>query len=138
MWRLEIIKSISIQSVLPATEDYIVGLSPDWKRNVWFASATGIVAYANMETETVRFLKLPSGETIANSISTIPEGTFVTTDHALYMITVEPTGIPVIMWRYAYERGPGRKPGQLSWGTGSTATIFGPSNGIAFLLIRNG
>lgn len=83
-----------------------------------------------METETVQAIKLPTGEFISNSISTIPEGTFVTTDHALYMISAGPTEVPVIKWRYAYERGIGRKPGQLSWGTGSTATIFGPTNGI--------
>ena len=40
-----------------------------------------------------------------------------------------------VMWRQAYDRGQGRKPGQLSWGTGSSPTFFGPTTGYEFLTI---
>lgn len=124
--------------MLPAAEDYIVGLSPDWYGNVWFASAAGVVAYANLETGVVQSTKLPEGESVANSISTALEGTFVTTDHALYMFdAVTRQGEnPTVKWRYAYERGRGRKPGQLSWGSGSTPTIFGPRNGMLLKFVH--
>lgn len=129
---------MSIQLVLPAVDDYIVGLSPDWYGNVWFTSATGVVGYTNLETKYIKSITLPSGESVANSISTTREGTFVATDHALYMISADgPTAALIIKWRYAYERGPGRKPGQLSWGTGSTPTIFGPNNGLCSAYFSN-
>lgn len=132
-WHLEIVQTISVLSVDPA-DDYIVGLSPDWHGNIWFASEKGIVGYvSDTNSTTIRSLNLPIGERVANSISTVPEGSFVATDHALYLINAKVESNPVIIWRHAYERGPGRKPGQLSWGTGSTPTIFGPRNGNDFL-----
>ncbi len=44
-------------------------------------------------------------------------------------------GNPQVLWRAAYDRGPARKPGQLSWGTGSTPVYFGPTSGADYLTI---
>jgi hypothetical protein len=40
-------------------------------------------------------------------------------------------------WRATYDRGPARKPGQLSWGTGSTPSFFGPTTGFEYLTITD-
>ncbi|MFD0331903.1 hypothetical protein ACFQZC_36455 [Streptacidiphilus monticola] len=36
-----------------------------------------------------------------------------------------------------YDRGPGRKPGQLSWGTGATPSFFGPGDGTEYVTITD-
>ncbi|MER7579668.1 hypothetical protein [Kitasatospora sp. NPDC097691] len=133
-------RQLSVDSSLPLTGaipdgDGSVGIAPDWQGRVWFATAGGLVGTADDRTGTVRSLALPAGETIANSISTAPGGTAVATSHALYLLTSDANGTPRIVWRRAYDRGPGRKPGQLAWGTGSTPVFFGPRTGTDYLAI---
>jgi hypothetical protein len=112
----------------------VVGIAPDWDGRVWFATADGVAGYVEPETGAVKAIALGSREQVANSISTAPEGTAIATDHALYFLTAGKNG-PKIVWRYAYERGPARKPGQLSHGTGSTPVFFGPEDGTRYLTI---
>jgi hypothetical protein len=104
----------------------IVGIIPDWRGNVWFATTDGVVGFVTPRgrTEAVR---LGTGELVANSISSVPDGVAIATTKALYMMNVH-HGVPHIIWRYAYQRGPSRKPGQLSWGTGATPVFFGPAD----------
>ncbi len=84
----------------------------------------------------MKTLQLPAGEQVANSISSAPSGRVaVATTHGIYELNADNTGQPQIMWRAAYDRGSARKPGQLSWGTGSTPTYFGPSDGADYLTI---
>ena len=56
------------------------------------------------------------------------------TTFALYELILDGSGNPQILWSQTYDRGPARKPGQLSWGTGSTPTYFGPT-GVDYLTI---
>jgi hypothetical protein len=112
----------------------VVGIAPDWDGRVWFATADGVAGYVEPETGAVKAIALGSGEQVANSISTAPEGTAIATDHALYFLIAGKKD-PKIVWRYAYERGPARKPGQLSHGTGSTPVFFGPEDGTRYLTI---
>ena len=112
----------------------VVGIAPDWEGRVWFVTADGIAGYVEPQTGAVKTIALGSGEQVANSISTAPEGTAIATDHALYLLTAKKKG-PKVLWRYAYERGPARKPGQLSHGTGSTPAFFGPEDGTRYLTI---
>jgi hypothetical protein len=112
----------------------VVGIAPDWDGRVWFVTADGVAGYVEPESGDVKTIALGSGEQVANSISTAPEGTAIATDHALYLLSAERKG-PKVLWRYAYERGPARKPGQLSHGTGSTPTFFGPEDGTRYLAI---
>ena len=65
------------------------------------------------------------------ALCTAPGGTAVATDHALYLLRAGPR----IVWRRDYERGSARKPGQLSRGTGSTPTFFGPRTGWEYLTV---
>ncbi|MFJ8043051.1 hypothetical protein ACIRBX_21410 [Kitasatospora sp. NPDC096147] len=134
-WQLAVDSRLPLAGAVPAG-DAVTGLSPDWRGRVWFATGGGVVGTADDEgTGAVRTLALPAGERIANSISTAPEGTAVATTHATYLLTAGPDGTPEVSWRQAYDRGPGRKPGQLSWGTGSTPTFFGPRTGTDYLTV---
>jgi hypothetical protein len=136
--------SLSIDSSTPAAAAIgahcaslcggVVGIAPDWHGRVWFVTADGVAGYVEPGTGAVKTIVLGSGEQVANSISTAPEGTAIATDHALSLLTASKTG-PKVLWRYAYERGPARKPGQLSHGTGSTPTFFGPEDGTRYLTI---
>jgi hypothetical protein len=116
----------------------VVGLAPDWHGRVWFAAAHGVAGLAVPRSGTVRALRLGGGrELVANSISTVPGATAVATDHALYELSSGPRGVPRVRWRRTYDRGPVRKPGQLSQGTGATPTYFGPRSGSEYLAITD-
>ena len=41
-------------------------------------------------------------------------------------MTAAADGTPRVIWRRAYDRGKARRPGQLTWGSGTTPTYFGP------------
>ncbi|TWV34545.1 hypothetical protein FRZ03_28400, partial [Streptomyces misionensis] len=133
-WKLTVDQSTPLAGALPAG-DAVVGLSPGWDGRVWFASAGGVIGTVDTATGAVRTLS--TGEGIGNSISTVPDHTAVATDHALYLLSQTADGTPVIDWRAAYDRGPGRKPGQLSWGTGATPSFFGPGDGTEYVTITD-
>ncbi|MFJ8888362.1 hypothetical protein ACIRJR_33860 [Streptomyces sp. NPDC102402] len=132
-WSLRVDRSLSLASVIPEG-DAVTGLSPDWDGRVWFATGGGVVGTADDATGTVKALTLPAGERVANSISTAPDGTAVTTTHATYLLTSD-AGTPRVLWRKAYDRGSARKPGLLSWGSGSTPTFFGPATGTEYVAV---
>ena len=131
-WRLFIDQSVDLTSSIP-DGDNVTGLAPDWQGNVWFATGAGRVGRVD-GGGVARTLQLPAGEEVQNSISTSTFGTAVATTHALYQFSASQDGTPKIDWRAPYDRGSARKPGQLSWGTGSTPTYFGP-NGDDYLTI---
>ena len=133
-WELFVDSRLPLAGAVP-DGDAVTGVSPDWQGRVWFATGGGVVGTADDRTGAVRTLALPAGEKVANSISTAPAGTAVATSHATYLLTAGADGTPGIAWRQAYDRGPGRKPGQLSWGTGSTPTFFGPQSGTDYVTI---
>nr|WP_233531696.1 hypothetical protein [Antrihabitans sp. YC2-6] len=133
-WRLGIDESIDLTGVI-SSDDGATGLVPDWEGNVWFATGKGRVGVVG-PTGVTAATQLPEGELVANSISSAPGGRVaVATTHALYELATDDTGMPRILWRAAYDRGSARKPGQLSWGTGSTPTYFGPATGADYLTI---
>ncbi len=132
-WNLTVDRSLSLASVIPEG-DAVTGLAPDWDGRVWFATGAGRVGTADDTTGTVNALTLPAGERVANSISTAPQGTAVTTTHATYLLTSD-GGTPKVLWRKAYDRGSARKPGLLSWGSGSTPTFFGPGSGTEYIAV---
>lgn len=117
--------------------DAVVGISPDWRGRVWFATGLGMVGLYDPARETLKTRKLGQDERVDNSISTAPGVTSVATNHALYELSARPGGRVRILWRRAYDRGPARKPGQLSYGTGATPTYFGPRRGSELLTITD-
>ncbi|MGW4241324.1 hypothetical protein [Nocardia sp. NPDC004722] len=116
--------------------DEVSSVSPDYQGRVWFATDNAAAGFVNTDG-TAHSIVLAPGEIVANSIATAPQGMAVATDHALYLLTVDASGNPQIAWRQSYDRGPARKPGQLSWGTGATPTFFGPGNGTEYLAITD-
>lgn len=114
-----------------------VGIAPDWRGRVWLATGGGVVGVHDPATGATKTLRLGEGERVDNSISTAPEGTAVATSHALYLLDAGADGAPRVVWRAPYERGPARKPGQLSHGTGATPTFFGPRTGTELLAITD-
>ncbi|QIS16996.1 hypothetical protein [Nocardia terpenica] len=133
-WSLRIADSVDLSGVVPAN-DSVVGLVPDSTGAVWFATAHAVVGRVDRAGR-VTGLALPAGEEVANSISATPNGRVaVATTFALYELTADGSGTPRVDWRAAYDRGPGRKPGQLSWGTGATPVYFGPETGADYVAI---
>ncbi|WP_328303084.1 hypothetical protein OG389_34775 [Streptomyces sp. NBC_00435] len=133
-WTLTVDRSTPLAGAVPAG-DNIVGLAPAWNGKVWFATTGGVIGTADTDTGAVR--TVATGEGVQNSISTVPGHTAVATDHALYLLSEAPDGTPVIDWRAPYDRGPARKPGQLSWGTGATPSFFGPRDGTEYVTITD-
>ncbi|MBF9067721.1 hypothetical protein [Streptacidiphilus fuscans] len=133
-WTLAVDQSTSLAGAIPSG-DNIVGLSAGWDGRIWFATAGGVIGTADTRTGVVRTIS--TGEGVENSISTVPGHTAVATDHALYLLGEAPDGTPQIQWRAPYDRGPGRKPGQLSWGTGATPSFFGPGDGTGYVTITD-
>ncbi len=134
-WKLIVTESTDLSGAIP-TGDNSVGLVPDYAGNVWFATGNGVVGVARPGAGGVATLQLPAGEQVANSISSAPSGRVaVATTFAVYEMNLDNAGNPQILWRATYDRGPDRKPGQLSWGTGSTPVYFGPTTGADYLTI---
>jgi hypothetical protein len=135
-WTLAVTESTDVSSAI-AAGDQSVGVVPDYAGNVWFATANGVVGVSKVGGG-VASLQLPAGEQVANSISAAPTNRVgVATTFALYELNLDGAGNPQILWRQAYDRGPARKPGQLSWGTGSTPTYFGPTGADYLTIVDN-
>ncbi|OBG41658.1 hypothetical protein A5672_12480 [Mycobacterium alsense] len=134
LWKLVVTETTGLSGAIPAG-DSSVGIVPDYAGNIWFATGNGVVGVAKTGGG-VAALQLPAGEQVANSISSAPSGRVaVATTFALYELNLDFAGNPQILWRAAYDRGPARKPGQLSWGTGSTPVYFGPTTGADYVAI---
>lgn len=121
----------------------VVGLVPDYQGRVWFATAQGtsgtsgaVVGYYDPTSNQTSAFTLPAGEQVANSISSSPTGVAVASTSALYLFQSGSSGAEQL-WRDEYNRGPARKPGQLSWGTGATPVFFGPNTGYEYLTITD-
>lgn len=121
---------------LIADGDAVVGVIPAYDGRVWFVTAAGTVGAVDSATGTGSTYQLPAGEKVANSVSTVPGRFAVTSDHALYVFDTT-TAVPTLLWRFAYDRGTARKPGQLSWGSGATPVFFGPLTGYEYVAITD-
>nr|VDG62772.1 Uncharacterised protein [Streptococcus thermophilus] len=120
-WELNA-ESMTTLSEIPE-DAQLAGLIPDGQERTWFVtqdSIIGVVTDAGQYT-----LQLGAGEEgIANGLVGRPNGVSVLTTHALYEVELD-GGEVKIAWRHEYDRGSARKPGQLSWGSGTTPTFFG-------------
>lgn len=134
---------LNVESQVQIGYPDVVGLVPDYQGRVWFATAQGtsgtsgaVVGYYDPSTNQTSAFTLPAGEQVANSISSSPTGVAVASTAALYLFQSGSSG-PEQVWRDEYDRGPARKPGQLSWGTGATPVFFGPATGYEYLTITD-
>lgn len=123
-------------------KDHVVGIVPDWHGRIWVASERGVVGLIDPKRNVVRLTKLQQyspAERIDNSISACPQGVSIITSHGIYMLGADvSTSKPRIIWSHSYDRGTKQKPGQLSHGSGATATFFGPNGSDYVMLSDNG
>jgi len=121
-------------------KDHVVGIVPDWHGRIWVASERGVVGLIDPKRNVVRLTKLQQyspTERIDNSISACPQGVSIITSHGIYMLGADvSTSKPRIIWSHSYDRGTKQKPGQLSHGSGATATFFGP-NGSDYVMLSD-
>ncbi|MBB5911883.1 hypothetical protein BJY24_000750 [Nocardia transvalensis] len=141
-WRLVARRTVSVAAAVTqpcggAGCDAVESLVPDRDGRIWFATDHGRTGYLDPETGAVQSISLGSGEGVANSIASAAEGVAIAGDHALYLVRASESGVPQVVWSHYYDRGPARKPGQLSWGTGATPTFFGPRTGSEYVTITD-
>lgn len=141
-WRFFVVSSVPLESAINANCgsvgcDSVFSVAPDYQGRIWFGTVHGSVGVYDPSTGLAHTIALGAGELIQNSISIAPEGTAVVTTAALYMLNAGSDDMPYVMWRQPYDRGPGRKPGQLSWGSGSTPTFFGPTDATDYVEITD-
>ena len=121
-------------------KDHVVGIVPDWHGRIWVASERGVVGLIDPKRNVVRLTKLQQyspTERIDNSIAACPQGVSIITSYAIYMLGADAsTSKPRIIWSHSYDRGTKQKPGQLSHGSGATATFFGP-NGSDYVMLSD-
>lgn len=117
--------------------DAIVSVAPGYDGHLWFATADARAGFVDQRTGRVVVRKLSTAdESVANSISTAPDGTAVTTDRATYVLHAGKNRVR-LDWKRRYDRGSARKPGQLSRGSGATPTYFGSRTGHEFIAITD-
>ncbi|GGK25871.1 hypothetical protein GCM10010124_17990 [Pilimelia terevasa] len=133
-WRFRVTDRTPIGAAVPPG-DGVVAVLPSHDGRIWFATTGGVVGVVD-RAGAVATRRLP-GERVANSISTVPGQVAVVTDHALYAFDADAPGPPRVRWRHAYDRGPHRKPGVLSWGSGTTPVYFGPREGTEYVTITD-
>lgn len=140
-WRMTVDVLADLSAAVPQG-DAITGLMPAFDGRVWFATSNGVVGtvrpsggaskFDNDDDAAadpqLRFLALPAGERITNGLTVRPGGASVITTRALYEIDSGADGTPTVRWLHGYEVGPGRKPGLLAYGSGTTPTYFGPDD----------
>ena len=116
---------------------------PDKLGNIWFTTANGIVGTIT-PAGAISWLNLNNAssnpgtsglEAIANSHSIDQgettdgaSGVYVLSTYGLYRFGASSNGTPSIVWKASYDRGTGVKSGQVSWGSGSSPTIFNMGN----------
>ena len=113
---------LDLSTQVPA-DDCLVGLVPDGRGRVWFATRRGRVG--NVDPSHGRVTAVELDEQVDNSLAADPDGgVYVVTTQALYRIDSGRSGRPSVRWRAAYDRGSGRKSGQPSQGSGTAPALL--------------
>ncbi len=119
-------------------------LMPDKNGNIWFTTSEGIIGLIGSDNR-VRHIDTndiagtgvrtpqPDGDFqgIANSHAVDEgdsaegsSGVYILTTHKLYRFGVDSSGNPKVDWEADYDRGAQQKSGQVSYGSGTSPTIF--------------
>jgi len=113
--------------------DSVAWVLPDWSGGYyWYATTGGMVGTIEVATGEVHTLRL-EGEVIENSFAVGEDGAYILSDRALYRFSKGEQGEIRIDWRRAYDRGPRRKPGHISRGSGTSVTLVGGPDGLAVI-----
>ncbi len=130
----ELIREIDLSDhVVPMgwpKRDSIAWVLPDWSGEVyWYATTAGIVGTVGTDSDEIRTLRL-DGEIIENSFAVAEEGVYILSDRALYRFNRSPDGSIVLDWRIEYDRGPRKKLGHITRGSGTSVTLIGGTDGL--------
>jgi hypothetical protein len=110
-------------------QDSVAWVLPDWGGEVyWFATTLGVVGTIQMDSGAVRVLRL-EGEVVENSFAVGEDGVYILSDRALYRLSQDGDGTIAIDWRTEYDRGPQKKPGVITRGSGTSVTLVGGMDG---------
>jgi len=110
--------------------DSVAWVLPDWGGEVyWWATTGGVVGTVDVASGEVHVLRLED-EIIENSFAVAEDGTFILSDRALYRFNLGGNGGIVVDWRIAYDRGPNKKPGHITRGSGTSVTLMGGIDGL--------
>jgi hypothetical protein len=118
---LTIQRTYDVHDAVP-DDDCLIALMPDWDGRIWFATRHGTVGAIDPATGKAAVTDL--GAEIANSLAVDQQGVYAVTVEALYRLSADRSGKPVVDWTAAYDRGSEHKPGQLSQGSGTTPTLL--------------
>jgi len=109
--------------------DSVAWVLPDWSGEAyWYATTGGVVGTVDVATGAVRTLRLEN-EIIENSFAVAEDGVYIVSDYALYRFNRREDGEIAIDWRTEYDRGPARKPGHITRGSGTSVSLMGGANG---------
>ena len=112
-------------------QDSVAWVLPEWRgEHYWYATTQGMVGTVHVDSGEVRTMRL-DGEIIENSFAVGEDGVFILSDHALYRFSHDGNGAVITDWRTGYERGPGKKPGHITRGSGTSVTLLGGLDGFA-------
>jgi hypothetical protein len=124
------------QDVVPMRwpkQDSVAWVLPDWDgRYYWYATTGGIVGTVDVDSGAVHRLRL-GDEVIENSFAVGEDGVFIVSDYALYRFSHNADGNVVVDWRTEYDRGPGKKPGHITRGSGTSVTLAGDQDGLVVI-----
>ena len=127
-------KEVDFSSYIDPEEDNSAGLIVDIDGIIWVVTVNAKVLrfdFGSGEILTIQLNDFSLDEQVKNSISWSPAGLAVVTTYGMYVINSNVE----VLWSSAYNRGIGRKPGQLSWGSGASPTFFGESSSYKYLTI---
>jgi hypothetical protein len=132
-----------IGGVVTVPNSSLYALVPDKAGNIWFTTAQAAVGYI-APSGVIRWVDLndpafndgTSGdEKIANSHAidegdsdSDPSGVYIVSTHSIYRFGADPDGTPRMVWKSTYDRGTGIKSGQVSFGSGTSPTVFRMNN----------
>jgi len=109
--------------------DSVSWVLPDWSGTYyWFATTEGMVGTVNVDSGEVHTMRL-EGEIIENSFAVAEDGAYILSDYALYRLSQD-GGRITVDWRTEYDRGPRKKPGHITRGSGTSVSLMGDLNGL--------
>ena len=111
----------------------ITSVLPDGDSALWFVGREGTVGIVDTETGLVKstLVGREGAVDIENSFAIAADGTaYIVTGEDLLRVD-DRLGLPEVVWRFAYDRGERRKPGQTSRASGTTPTIFADGRYVA-------
>jgi len=110
--------------------DSVAWVLPDWRGDYyWYATTGGLVGTVDVCSGEIRTLRL-DGEIVENSFAVAEDGAYILSDHALYRLSHDRKGNVLVDWRTEYDRGPRRKPGHITRGSGTSVSLMGGQDGL--------